>query len=118
MGPKSLGAQPLGPGVGRRVRLRIGALQRDAGICSHLLEVAVKLVGLNPSSATQPFYFDLMAVNLFTSKCFLILKMEIVWGLNLILYVKPVSNSCFLKVTVLAKLYPTCAVLSSVCILQ
>lgn len=94
MGPKSLGAQPLGPGVGAESAVAYRGIARDAGICSHLLEVAVKISGFESQFYYQPFNLDLMAVNLFTSKRFLILKMEIVWGLNLILYVKPVSNSC------------------------
>ena len=70
-------------------------IARDAGICSHLLEAAVTISGFESQFCHQPFYLDLMAVNLFTlSKRFLVLKTEIVWGLNLILYVKPVSSSC------------------------
>lgn len=86
--------QPLGQGSGaeesRSPALGAGGggsesavayrgIARDAGICSHLLEVAVKISGFESQFCHQPFYLDLMAVNLFTSKRFLILEMEIVW---------------------------------------
>ena len=49
----------------------------------------MEISGFESLFCHQPFYLDLMVVNLFTlSKRFLILKMEMVWGLNLILYVK------------------------------
>ena len=83
MGAKSLGAQPFAEGVGWGAvagsAVAYWGIARDAGICSHLLEDAVKISGFESQFCHQPFYLDLMAVNLFTlSKRFLVLKTEIV----------------------------------------